>query len=200
MNMKLDETMLALWLDDELQGEELAAAEAWLANDPEALAAREETRRWRAMMARAIPANEEPPYSEFFNSRIARAIRETGSGTTAVSSRRFSWKAVLLPLAACVGMAFTFLLGVRTSATSKGLVELDVTEAPRAIPVDPILYTPEHGVKAEWFTSLEASATVIILDGVNAIPDSMDFSATVNIPSQRDIDATAGVEPEDFSS
>ncbi len=199
MNTKRDETMLALWLDDELQGEELAAAEAWLANDPETLAAREETRRWRAMMAGAIPADEEPPHSEFFNSRIARAIRETAPEPTVVRPRRISWNAVFFALAACVGMAFTFLLGVKTSGNRPDLVEIDVTGAPRAIPVDPILYTPEHGVKAEWFTSLDASATVIVLDGVDAIPDSMDFSATAEMPTSRDIDATAGTEPEGIS-
>lgn len=199
MNTKPDETMLALWLDDELEGEELATAEVVFGNDPEMLAAREETRRWRAMMAKTIPADEEPPYAEFFNSRIARATRESPPEPATVTVRRVSWNAVLFPLAACLGMAFTFLLGVKTSDKRPDLVEIDVTGAPKAIPVDRILYTPEHGVNAKWFTSLEASATVIVLDGVNAIPDTIDFSATAVNPTTRDIDATAGLEPEEFS-
>lgn len=199
MNTKRDETVLALWLDDELQGDELAAAEVWLGNDPEMLAAREEIRRWRTMMAEAIPADEEPPYSEFFNGRIARAIRESAPEPMAATVRRVSWSALLFPLAACAGMAFTFMLGVKTSANNRpDLVEIDVTGAPKAIPVDPILYTPESGVKAEWFTSLDASATVIVLDGVDAIPDSIDFSATAEISTQGDIDATAITEPEEL--
>jgi hypothetical protein len=46
---------------------------------------------------------------------------------------------------------------------------------------------------------LDASATVIVLDGVDAIPDSMDFSATAATPPLRDIDATAGTETEGIS-
>lgn len=199
MNTNHDEHRLALWLDDELQGEELAAAEAFFGNAPEMLAAREETRRWRAMMAEAIPADEEPPYAEFFNSRIARAIREAAPEPTAVTDRRISWNALLFPLAACAGMVFTFLLGVKTSDHRMDLAEIDVTGAPKAIPVDPILYTPESGVNAEWFTSLNASATVIVLEGVAAIPDSMDFSATAEMSMPRDIDTTAGTELEEIS-
>ena len=47
MNTNPDEAKLAMWLDDELQGEELAAMEAWAGSQPEQLAAREEVRRWR---------------------------------------------------------------------------------------------------------------------------------------------------------
>jgi len=61
MNTNPDEATLALWLDDELTGEQLAAVEAWAANQPEKIAAREGIRRWRATMAAAIPASEEPP-------------------------------------------------------------------------------------------------------------------------------------------
>ena len=45
MNTNPDETKLALWLDDELKGEELTAFEAWVADKPEHLAARDEIRR-----------------------------------------------------------------------------------------------------------------------------------------------------------
>ena len=75
MNTNPDEAKLALWLDDELQGEELVAFEAWAASQPEQIAAREDVRRWRKLMASALPATEEPPYPEFFNGRVARAIR-----------------------------------------------------------------------------------------------------------------------------
>jgi len=199
MNTKCDETMLALWLEDELQGEEFITAEEFFGKNPEMISAREETRRWRAMMSVAIPASVEPPHSEFFNSRITRTVRESASEAMPVTPRRFSWMTLLFPLAACAGMAFTFILGLKTSNNRLDLAEIDVSGAPKAIPVDPILYTPDDGVKAVWFTSLDASATVIVLDGVNAIPDSMDFSATASKPLPRDIDATAGIEPEEIS-
>lgn len=192
MNTNPDESTLALWLDDELTGEELAAVEAWASSQPEQLAAREEIRQWRKTIATAIPACEEPPYADFFNSRVMQGIREQ----TPVSSpepqpvvrKSFGWNAWFMPLAACAGMTLAFFVGNRTAKTP----EIDVTAgAPRAIPVEPVLYTPEKGVKAEWIASNEASASVIVLNGVAAIPDSMDFSATVMLPQEDEADRTA---------
>ncbi len=192
MNTNPDETTLALWLDDELHGEQLAAVEAWATQHPGQLAAREETRRWRKMIAAAVPAAEEPPYTEFFNSRIDTAIRRQMKEPAVLPKRKVSLRALFMPLAACAGMAFSFLAGMKMPS---GPPEINVAGAPKAIPVEPILYTPERGVKAEWIASSDASATVIVLDGINAIPDSMDFSATAATQSWREIDATAGFEP-----
>lgn len=195
MNINPDETRLALWLEDELHGEELATFEASVAGRAELLAARAEARRWRELMAKAVPASEEPPYPEFLNHRVARAIREleVGPASEAKAGPGFSWRMWFMPMAACAGMAFTFWLGGKRVS---GPPDIDVTGAPRAIPVDPILYTPEIGVSAECYASTEASATVIVLNGVEAIPDSMDFSETVFLQKQRGIDSTAGLNPE----
>jgi len=193
MNTNPDETTLALWLDDELQGEELAAMNAWAEQHPEQIAAREETRRWRKMISSALPASEDPPASEFFNGRIAREIRKPAVTDPAAPNRRISWRAAFMPLAACAGMALTFWLGAKTHS---GPIGIDVTGAPKAIPVEPILYTPESGVNAEWFTSSDASATIIVLNGVEAIPDSMDFSATASTQRWWENDATASAKTE----
>jgi hypothetical protein len=190
MNTNPDETTLALWLEDELHGDELAAMNAWAEQHPEQLAAREEVRRWRNMMAAALPASEEPPYAEFFNARIATAIRRQQTQSAAHPPRGFSWQSLFMPLAACAGMALTFWLGTQTRP---GPPDIDVTGAPKAIPVEPILYTPERGVKAEWFASVPAAADVIVLNGLSAIPDSMDLSATTAIGTARDIHSTASL-------
>jgi hypothetical protein len=188
MNTNPDEAKLALWLDDELHGEELAEVEAWAGKQPEQVAAREEVRRWRSLIASAIPASEEPPYGELFSGRVARAIREPVVDSAVVAKRRLSWQAVLMPLAACAGMAFAFWLGMQTKSAPP---EFNVAGAPRAIPVEPIVYTPDRDVEAEWFTSSEASATVIVLNGVDAIPDETDFSETASLPEDGEIHSTA---------
>lgn len=190
MNMTPDETTLALWLDDELTGAELAAVEEWALNQPEQIAARDEVRRWRATMAAAIPAAEEPPYPEFFNSRIMREIREGTPKPLIVAERSFSWRSWVMPLAACAGMVLAFAIGRKSGSAP----DYDVANAPRAIPVEPVVYTPESGVNAEWFASTKASATVIVLKGLAAIPDTLDLSATVSAPMERESDFTADVE------
>jgi hypothetical protein len=191
MNTKPDEETLALWLDDELVGPTLAGVEAWAMTQPEQIAAKAEIRSWRKTVAKAIPASEEPPYPDFFNHRVLQAIRTQPVTASPVEKKSFSWKNFLLPAAACAGMILTFWVG----KNSKIISEQDLAIIPRAIPVEePVLYTPEGGVKAEWFSSKEASASVIVLNGVAAIPDTTDFSETASVPMESDIDSTAQSE------
>lgn len=193
MNTDPDEATLALWLDDELSAEESAAVEAWAATRPEQLAAREQIRNWRATVAVAMPASEEPPYPEFFNSRVLQAIREQSPKTRTATKMPGFWKSWLTPMAACAGMALAFWAGMQKN---RPVPEYDVAGAPRALVVEPVVYTPESGVEAEWVASSKASATVVFLNGVTAIPDTTDFSETVYTPGEREIDSTAGTEME----
>lgn len=192
MNTNPDETTLARWLDDELTGSELATVEAWAAGQPAQIAARSEIRQWRATVAAAMPATEEPPYPDFFNRRILQAIQADVSPATLPKKKPFPWASWFMPLAACSGMALAFVIGKKSQTPPS----YDVTNAPRAIPVEPMLYTPESGVNAEWFASSEASATVIVLSGVTAIPDATDFSSTASVAFPREIDSTAAIETE----
>lgn len=195
MNTNPDEATLALWLDDELTGRELDTVEAWAIHQPSQIAARNEIRQWRATVAAAMPAAEEPPYPDFFNSRILQAIKNQAPQADLATKKPFSWASWFMPLAACSGMALAFVIGKK----SQTVVPYDVANAPRAIVVEPVIYTPENGVDAEWFASSKASATVIVLSGVTAIPDTTDFSQTAYVPSDREIDSTAenATEPTD---
>ena len=192
MNTNPDESTLALWLDDELTGAELAAVEVWASSQPDQLAARAEVRRWRATMAATLPASIEPPYPDFFNSRVLQAIREQDAAVERVVKNPSSWRSWLMPMAACAGMVMAFWIGKK----SQTAIAQEVVNAPRAIPVGPVVYTPESGVKAEWISGSKASATVIVLNGVTAIPDATDFSATVYVPMDREIDSTADSEAQ----
>jgi len=190
MNTTPDDVMLALWLDDELEGDEFALVEAWAADKPDQLAAREENRRWRKQVAALVPASEEPPYPDFFNSRIRREIAETAPVGTVARVRKVSWwrAAWWMPTAAVAGMALTFWLGTRLPQPQSAT---PVAVTPPAPAVSPALYTPDVQVKADYFSSTKAGATVIVLDGVEAIPDDMDFSNTASVETEDDSDFTA---------
>jgi hypothetical protein len=194
MNTNPDETRLALWLDDELTGTDLSEMEAWAATRPEQLAAREDLRSFRNMMAANLPASEEPPYPDFFLSRINQGIRDLqatampAKPTAAVSF----WKSWVMPIAACAGMVLAFGIGKRSNEAAGAL-----TVVPS---VSPVVYTPEEGVGAEWFASTGAGANVIVLEGVAAIPDSTDFSETVYVPTVSESDRTATREKETSDS
>lgn len=195
MNTNPDETKLALWLDDELTGDDLAAMDAWAADVPEQLAAREELRRYRNMMAGALPSSEEPPYPDFFLSRVNQGIRDLQAAEKPVAPASAAapfWKSWLMPIAACAGMVLAFGIGRKTTGRIQPLAV--------APAIQPAVYTPEEGVDAEWFPSSGAEATVIILQGVSAIPDSTDFSETVYVPTASEADRMAGQRNRDLDS
>jgi hypothetical protein len=194
MNTNPDETRLALWLDDELTGADLAEMEAWAATRPEQLAAREELRSFRKMMAANLPASEEPPFPDFFLSRVNQGIRDLQAAEAPAKSAETApfWKSWLMPLAACAGMVLAFGIGKRSNEPAGALTVVPA--------VSPVVYTPEEGVDAEWFASTGAGANVIVLQGVAAIPDSTDFSETVYVPTVSESDRTATREAETSDS
>lgn len=194
MNTNPDETRLALWLDDELTGADLAEMEAWAATRQEQLAAREELRSFRKMISAHLSASEEPPYPDFFLSRVNQGIRrlQLAEATPKPAPLVPLWRSWLIPVAACAGMVLAFGVGRRSSDAPDALTV--------AVPaVAPVVYTPEEGVAAEWFSSASAGANVIVLEGVAAIPDSTDFSETVYVPTARESDRTANRETDETS-
>ncbi len=190
MNTTPDEVLLALWLDDELEGEDLAAVESWALTQPDQLAAREELRAYRKIMAAAMPAEVEPPYPDFFNSRIEKEIRgmqeKAGKPVPAAKVSFWRW---LFPATAFAGMALAFWVGTKTHSTQAGtLAKIDENG------VNPVWYTPEQGVDAKWVKGSGADSTVIVLHGVNAIPDTLDFTETALFQNPKESDSTAGTE------
>jgi hypothetical protein len=186
MNTTPDDITLALWLEDELEGAEHAAVEAWAATMPEQLRAREDARRWKAGLRAALPASEEPPYPEFFNARISAAINRLGDEAPAAAAPesaapprlgRFTI-AWIMPAAAAAGMVLAFWLGSATGG--------------KRAADSPVVYVPEAGINAEWVTTPANQPGVIVLSGLQAIPDATDFTQTVYLPLPREIDRTAG--------
>jgi len=194
MNTKPDETTLARWLDDDLEGAELAAFEASHRADATLLARRQELRAWRASLAAAIPADIEPAYPEFFNHRIAKAIRERIPKPHSAPSTAAFWRAWWMPATAAAGMVLAFWLGTKTGGTPQ-VVTLANPAAGQVAVQGPTVYTPEHGVDAKSFSSSDAAATVIVLEGVDAIPDTLDFSESVGLRATGK--ATAALAPPD---
>lgn len=194
MNTNLDETKLALWLDDELTGTELEEMNAWAAANPEHLAARDELRKFRDTLAKHIPASEEPPYPDFFLTRINQGIRELEAipKPPEQTGHASFWKSWFMPVAACAGMALAFIIG-KQSGYEQSPIAMD--QKPNSTTA-PMVYTPEEGVLAEWVATPENNASVILLRGVTAIPDSTDFSETVYVPTAKESDRTATLESD----
>jgi hypothetical protein len=195
MNTMPDDETLALWLDDELEGDAFALVESWAAGQPDQLAARQSIRDWRQQISSAIPKAEEPPYPDFFNSRIHAAISELEKAPCKVIDAKSSWwrSGWFMPAAAAAGMTLAFWMGTRTSHTPSPASVVEVSSS------SPVVYTPETGVRADYFASRSAEATVIVLDGVPAISDALEFRETASVPSDREVDSTAAKEEKPIS-
>lgn len=171
MNTKPDDEWLALWVEDELDEPRAREVEAWVAAHPEWREHREAARASKAMFARAMPA-EDVPYAEFFNARIRREI-EAAQVVSPVPASKAGFRGWLVPLTAAAGIALGFWAG--RGGTPEPL------PAPVA-ELAPVLYTPVKGVKAEVVEADDA--TVIVLAGVEAIPDEWEIPET----AQREVE------------
>lgn len=182
--MKTDDEPRFRWLDDDLNAEELAAYEAgWSGNSSE-WQERDEVRALKRILHENVAGHEEPPYEEFFNARIRNQILQqerfrSAKGMLGADWRKRGW----LAAAACLAMVISFWSGTRMRDPSPAIAEVNVEGAPKAIPVNLLVYSPVIGVEAEHFSS--ANGTVIVLNGVPAIPDSVDFQSTAMMVPDR---------------
>ncbi|MFC7338923.1 hypothetical protein ACFQY0_17130 [Haloferula chungangensis] len=179
MNTKPDDELLALWVEDELSGESLSTVDAWASEQSEWLERREQARSWKSLIGGVLPASEEVPHAEFFNARISREIEASAEAVPDAaqqvapkvvpmrSTPKWAW---FLPAAAAAGMVFGFVIG-----RGGPEVATDGAKLPTAT-LAPVLYTPTQGVKAEYVSTDDA--TVIVLAGVDAIPDSWEIPET----------------------
>jgi hypothetical protein len=172
MNTKPDDERLALWVEDELDAAAAAEVDRWAAGQPEWLERREQARWSRGLLGGVLGGGTEVPHAEFFNARIRREIEVRAAEPArpaAGNARRGPWL-WLMPATAAAGVALGFFLGHDDRAPA---------EVPVAAELTPLLYTPEKGVEAEVVGGDQA--TVIVLAGVQAIPDEWEIPTTVMI-------------------
>lgn len=156
-----DDQLLARWLDNELSPAERTRFEAMLAADP---ALREEAESMKKI-GDAIRANvtfeREVPHADFFNSQIQEAIaadQRAQARSKAGTASATSWFDWLRAPWAMAGAAAVLALGFF----------LLRSEGPRTQILS--LYAPNAAVQAEVSYSEDAEATVLLLDGLDAIP------------------------------
>lgn len=184
--MKPDDEMLALWVEDELEGAACLSVEQWAADQPEWLEMRETARSAKQLLAGALPADEDVPHAEFFNARIRREIELASKAVPmappAPARPRPGLKIWFMPLTAVAGVALGFWLGDGRTSQGPAAVPAPVAD------LSPVLYTPERGVKAQVVPADDA--TVIVLAGVDALPDTWEIPETAVLESD-EIERTA---------
>lgn len=169
MNQERKEELIVKWVDDALTTAEQEEVAKLLEAEPEWRSFKEGHLEVRHQIQAAYPTDADVPYGDFFSSRLQRAIAED-SVSPAEKSKPSLWSQFLRWGAApamAAALAVAFLAGTQ--------VQKPEVAAPEFV-YHPEVYTPAGGVSASY-ASLENTGTVILLDGLEAIPESVDLIA-----------------------
>ncbi len=176
--------LLTSWLDGKLEEDELRQMEAWAMDNAGDLDNEFKCDiGWDALnddyMA-SVPKSEEPPYPEFFNSKLEQAIMaepqgvEVSSTSAPVSVTGSLWQKLgITVMPAAVAAAVAFYAGMQMKATDRDASELMVE----------VIYVPDENVQAEVSDNLEV--TEIVLDGLTPISDDFDMNVS-SVPAESD--------------
>lgn len=172
---------LIRWLDGEMSAAESAAFEGRLKQDPVLAKDAQELRALSAGIRAHLPATMEIPHADFFNSQIqVRIAQEETEDARAKRLAPSAWASVFhwlrqpwLTAAGAVALAIlSFVMlrpGVEGSASESTILSS---------------YTPNSSVHARTFHDTDADATVLMLDGLDAVPAERKISGVHAVRSQ----------------
>ena len=168
MDLERHQQLLTRWIDGELEGDELREFEQAATDDPQLRAAKAEAEELRTMLKSEL-AEHHLPNPDFFNSQIQRRISEEAAPAAPAKSNPgasiLSWFRSPFTLASA---AAVLAIGLFVLSQPNGGSTPDHTSIAST-------YTPDKAIAASHFYSDEADATVIMLDGLAALPDSLEL-------------------------
>jgi anti-sigma factor RsiW len=180
MKQERKEELMVRWMDGELSTSEKKELQPFLDADSEL----REMASAHEMIRKELQSgyrDGDVPYGDFFQTKLERAIQIADAADKPVSPKlssvggRASWREAfrwaLAPVA--VGaMALAFLAGTKVTTD-------DPTNLSRAVPSgNSVVYTPEGGVSADFFAESASGTSVIVLEGLQPLPDSIDLMAS----------------------
>ncbi len=176
MNQERKEELIVRWMDEAtLSASETEELNQILEAEPELKAMREGHSRMRDELQAAFGQSGDVPYGDFFQTKLEQAIRDADVEETPAAKTSSTWRDALrwwLAPVAVGAMAVAFLAGTRVG---KAPVENQLVVAQAQI--RPLVYTPEGGVTSTIVNADAQGTSVIVLDGLQPIPDSYDLMA-----------------------
>jgi negative regulator of sigma E activity len=158
-----DETQIVRWLDGEMDASEKSAFDAMLAQDPELRAEMESLSQLGDTLRKNLPIERDLPHADFFNSQIQVRISQEEMQQAREESRtpvRRSWfSGFRLPWVLATAAAVVALVAVTFRPGGAEQASFVLSS-----------YAPNPSVQARTFHSDEANATVLMLDGLTALP------------------------------
>jgi anti-sigma factor RsiW len=162
---------LTRWLDGEMKDDECAAFENRLRDDPVLASEAASLRALSADLRSSLPSEMRVPHADFFNSQIQVRIAQAENLPTAERQRSRSWSLLFrwlqqpwMAAGTAVALAVFALVVFR---------QVDGSETESLVLSS---YAPNANVQARAFHDEAAEATVLLLDGLEAIPADKQIS------------------------
>lgn len=167
-----DDATIQSWLEGELEGNALREMESWAEQNADQLEAAMGWDSLKSEIQSTVPASEEPPYADFFNERVKHQTVEEHVETQPEAAKPTFWQRInwMLAPTALAGMTLCFYLGTKVESGESALPTPVVASV-----VNEGVYTPVSGVSSEVVEMDDA--TVIVLEGLDEIPESLDIVA-----------------------
>lgn len=178
-----EEYDLIRWIDGEMNESERAAFEEHLKQDPALASEAAKMRALSESLRTHLPAEMRVPHADYFNTQIEVRIAQLALDETKARQSGSSWSAALqwlrqpwfaLAGAAALAVLGFFVLGSDTTGASESMILSS--------------YTPNTHVQARAYHDDAAEATVLMLDGLDAVPSEKKVSGIRVLRSE--------VEPE----
>jgi anti-sigma factor RsiW len=177
MDQNRKEELLTLWMDEALSPDDRRELEPYLVEHPELEAEREEYLRLRNELRSVLSAEVEPPYPDFFNTHLMRQIREEERQERVVeraaAAGMWGWLKPWLAPAAAAAVVASFIAGKEFGGTKENAVAVVPTAE-----VAPVVYSSLSTVDVRTWESPDEGVTVIVLEGLDEIPSSVDLMKT----------------------
>ena len=164
---------LIRWLDGEMKEPERASFEEQLKHDPVLAKEAQELRALSEGIRSHLSAEMKVPHADFFNSQIQVRIAQMGIDDARAKQKREAtdWSVLLqwlrqpwLAAAGAVALAIIGFVVLRPTADTPG--ESFILSS----------YAPNAHVQARTFHDAAADATVLMLDGLDAVPTDRKVS------------------------
>jgi anti-sigma-K factor RskA len=148
---------LSRWLDGEMTDAERASFSTRLAADPDLKAEVEMMQRMSSDLRAHLPAEMTVPYGDFFNSQIQVRLAQEEPLIPEARASWLDWFRLPTLITATAAVVIAGFMIMQKGPAAGDSVVLSI-------------YVPNASVQARTFHSDEAQATVLMLDGVEAIP------------------------------
>lgn len=184
MKKEKTEELLVKAIDGELSAEDEEQLKVILEEDPvneEELSALKEI---SAQLQASVPASETPPYPDFFNSQLMRKVDLEITSKRPSNQAGFWWESLRWAWApvGALSLVLSFFAGHRLGHNPERSPSV-ADAGPKRMEsiVLPTVYSAGNSLEAEVIANSEGEVTAIVVNGIAALKDDIDFSTVTTI-------------------